>query len=347
MVADGGLHVWVRSSGNKPAVSLTGGPGGRGMLTFDRAQAQFLDGGARTFNIQSNGFTVVAVVMFTGTAVDGNYESVFDFTSGANNNNICLIRDAVSNGIMFSLVNQGGGNQCNAIIANAIVVNTWLTIVATYEGSTRISKLTVGSVGSVTTTSQSSQCNQDYVNRDVSFTYMGKSSFGNPFFQGNIAGLYAVDALLSTAQISALNASMFAGLDPQHDVCRACPAGEVPGSGGACGPPAVPAGCPAGSAPDSAQACVACPTGQYKSAADFSACALCPAGTASNSPAAAACAACPAGKIQTQEGQSACVDCPADHFRETESSASLETDCTPCPDFSSSDPGTALETDCL
>ena len=48
---DGGLNVWVRSSTNKPAVSATGGPGGGGMLTFNRAQSQLLDGGARTFNI--------------------------------------------------------------------------------------------------------------------------------------------------------------------------------------------------------------------------------------------------------------------------------------------------------
>jgi len=182
----------------------------------------------------------------------------------------------------------------------------------------------------------------------VARTFLGKSSWsGETTFHGQVACLYAFNFILTPAQIAALTASMFASANPQRDVCRACPAGEVPGSGGACGPPAVLAGCPTGYAPDAAQACVACPAGEYKSAANFSACVLCPAGTASSAPAAAACAACPAGKIQTQEGQTACVDCPADHFRETDSSASLDTDCTPCPDFSLSDPGTALETDCL
>jgi len=42
------MNVWVRRSGtaNQPAVALTAGPGGGPALTFDRAQAQFLDGGA-------------------------------------------------------------------------------------------------------------------------------------------------------------------------------------------------------------------------------------------------------------------------------------------------------------
>jgi len=82
MQVDGGMNVWVRSSGNKPAVSPTGGPGGGGMLTFDRTQAQFLDGGARTFNIQSNGgFTLVAVVKFTGAVAA--FERIIEFSDNA------------------------------------------------------------------------------------------------------------------------------------------------------------------------------------------------------------------------------------------------------------------------
>jgi hypothetical protein len=188
--------------------------------------------------------------------------------------------------------------------------------------------------------------------RTVTRTYIAKTNWASrDHFNGHIAGLYAVDALLTPAQIAALIASMYAGADPQRDVCRACPAGQVPGPDGACGLPVTPApttGCPAGYAPDAGQACAPCPAGQYKSAADLSACLVCPAGTASNTTgSAAACPACPAGQIQTQQGRAACADCPADHFRETDSSASLDTDCTPCPEFSASPPGTALEADCL
>jgi len=59
---DGGMCVWVRQSGNRPTVAANGGA-----LTFDRTLEQFIDGGAHSFDIASNGgFTAVAVVKFTG-----------------------------------------------------------------------------------------------------------------------------------------------------------------------------------------------------------------------------------------------------------------------------------------
>ena len=48
-----------------PTYNVQGGPLGRGHVSFDRAQTQYLDGGARTFKIAS-GFSVVAVVQFRG-----------------------------------------------------------------------------------------------------------------------------------------------------------------------------------------------------------------------------------------------------------------------------------------
>ena len=51
-----------------PAYNSQGGPLGKGHLSFDHAQTQYLDGGALRFNMASNGgFTVVAVVRFSGS----------------------------------------------------------------------------------------------------------------------------------------------------------------------------------------------------------------------------------------------------------------------------------------
>jgi len=76
-----------------PTFHATAGPGGGGVVRFDRSARQFLDGGAHAFQIASqNGFTAVAVVRFTGAAPTGASdtaggwnERVFGFgvTSGA------------------------------------------------------------------------------------------------------------------------------------------------------------------------------------------------------------------------------------------------------------------------
>jgi hypothetical protein len=63
-----------------PVYNALGGPQGKGHVTFDRAQSQYLDAGARTLNIATNGgLTIVAVVRFTGTV--GDFERIIDLGS--------------------------------------------------------------------------------------------------------------------------------------------------------------------------------------------------------------------------------------------------------------------------
>jgi hypothetical protein len=65
-------HAAAVGSTVLPAYNAQGGPLGKGHVSFDRTQTQYLDGGARTFNIASNGgFTVVAVVRFRGSPGNG------------------------------------------------------------------------------------------------------------------------------------------------------------------------------------------------------------------------------------------------------------------------------------
>jgi hypothetical protein len=50
-----------------PVYNALGGPQGKGHVTFNRTKSQYLDAGARTLNIATNGgLTIVAVVRFTG-----------------------------------------------------------------------------------------------------------------------------------------------------------------------------------------------------------------------------------------------------------------------------------------
>ena len=78
---------------------------GKGHLSFDRAQTQYLDGVALRFIMASNGgFTVVAVVRFSGSP--GHWERIIDFGHGAGNNNIILARSGTSSDLVFD-VDQG------------------------------------------------------------------------------------------------------------------------------------------------------------------------------------------------------------------------------------------------
>jgi len=216
-------------------------------------------------------------------------------------------------------------------------------------------KIQVNTQAEVSTT-----CNAR-TNRVSVVTHVGQGPLGTFPFEGDIAGLFAVDAALTTAQTAAILARMRAGQDTLSS-CEFCGAG-LTAPRGAVGAAACVTACNAGAnfIPDTttcecspgftgpAAACEACAAGEYKALPGDEACDLCAAGTASAATAARifACPPCPAGQIQIQAGQTACVDCPADTYREMESSASLQTDCARCRDFSTSLPGATLETTCL
>jgi len=322
---DGGMNVWVRMNRNKPAVSPTGGPGGGGMLTFDRMQGAFLDGGAHTFNIASNwGFTLVAVVKFTG-GVSG-WERIIDFGNGFAHDNIHLMRSWTTSELMFSISN--GNEMCERSTTHGpIIQDTWITIVARYTATDKTMHLRVGDVES------SHQCTADRTDRTLAITYIAKATDGVATFNGHIAGVYAVDALLTPAQIAALTASMHAGADPQRDVCRACPVGVVcaapcaagtrliPGSATCCplhsnlaaaGGAEEGCACNPGFAGRNGQVCVACPAGAHKTGAGNAPCAVCPADTYSNAPASLACTPCPRGANSSAGSTSAamCIASP-------------------------------------
>ena len=86
-----------------------------------------------------------------------------------------------------------------------------MTISATYTAADRTLRLMIGS------TISSQQCTAVRTDRTVSMSFVGRAMGGTvPNFNGNIAGIYAVDALLSAAEISVIEGRMQRGEDALH-----------------------------------------------------------------------------------------------------------------------------------
>jgi hypothetical protein len=191
-----------------PVYSAFGGPQGKGHVTFDRAQSQYLDAGPRTLNIATNGgLTIVVVVRFTGTA--GDWERIIDLGSGADTNNLVLGRWSTNNG--FNLVFQTYQYKpVNHYIANNMIQqNLWVTVVVRYSAFTRQFVVKVNNAADYTGTATDT-----VPDRTVSETYMGRSArSGDAYFNGDIAGVFVVDEYLSTNATSAIADDMARGED--------------------------------------------------------------------------------------------------------------------------------------
>jgi hypothetical protein len=162
-------------------------------------------------NIATNGgLTIVAVVRFTGAV--GDYEKIIDLGSGSPDNNIILGRYA---GITYSLIamevaNGGvfhidGGSDGQ--FRMPFVQGSWLTVVVRYLASTRECVVKVNNDNYAATASEA------LIDRTVSETYMGKSHWGDAYFNGDMAGVFVVDEYLSAETASAIADDMVLGVD--------------------------------------------------------------------------------------------------------------------------------------
>jgi len=195
--------------------------------------------------------------------------------------------------------------DCNALLPDVVIQNTWITIVATYGSKSKTLELRVGSA------SISTVCTTARLDRVVSRTYVGRSNWPlDAYSQGSIAGLYAVDQLLSDSEISKITSEMYQGEDTLQ-ACETCPANTwslqgsmsvadcfdkqsdsilIPGeSQRTCTVCDANAISPGGSISSASCSCVAGYTGESHS-----------------------CVPCAVGKYKTHTGADACVDCPVD-----------------------------------
>jgi hypothetical protein len=195
-----------------PTYDPLGGPQGKGHVSFDRSQSQYLDAGPRTLNIATNGgLTIVAVVRFTGLLKAGIYERIIDLGSGDGvNNNLRLSRYGQHSLIDLNLSNGG------VYFKVPFVQDTWLTVVVRYLASTRECVVNDNFVGTAS---------EALIDRTLTGTYIGKSHWGNdPYFNGDMAGVFVVDEYLSAETASVIADDMVKGVDlSKSELCKTGP----------------------------------------------------------------------------------------------------------------------------
>jgi len=181
--------------------------------TFDRAASQFLDLGSRVFNIASNGgFTGVALLKFTGTP--GENERIFDFGNGQDSDNILITRNGVTAALGFSIRN--GNVDCIVWTLNSLAPqDTWLAIVVTYTSANKTLEIRIGDIVNTIV------CPIARTDRVVTKTYVGRSNWAShAYLNASIAGLYAIDSLLSKSQIAEIHNTMYTNvlLDTHNNI---------------------------------------------------------------------------------------------------------------------------------
>ncbi len=313
-----------------PTYNATGGPYGKGHVSFNRATLQYLDGGTRTLNIATNGgFSLVTVVRFTGTA--GKYESLFNLGTVKNTNNIILCRDTSLTD--FALY---GSNTAISIsdstfywVPGSLAQNQWLTVEFKYKASSTIYYVRVNNVAI------SSGAASTAITDRTTNVYVAKpwSTTDNIYFNGDIAGLFFVDEYLTDDATTAIGTSLTQGFDLTDTTC---PAGN---------------------------ACTACDAAKYKSTSGTASCTDCTVGMTSPSAStsntacilaycnagytgpAGSCTACVAGKYKNDTGSAACSDCAAGTYSTTVG-ATVATTCIGCPTSSNSPISSAVLAAC-
>jgi hypothetical protein len=275
--------------GNLPTYSAAGGPSGKGHVSFARASSQYLNAGARTFNVATNGgFTIVAVVRFTGTV--GSYETIIDLGSNKPSNNIMLQRESTTSELSLYVYNAATLSARKQTTQNSqaqgnLVQNSWLTIVCTYRVSPSVSVLSVNGI------SFSVDIYSAITDRTVSATYVGRSWWPNDAYPNyDIAGLFFVDEYLSTDVTTAIVNTIANGVDMTDTKCSCTPC-----NAGYTGPDGGP--------------CSACVAGKYKIVIGSVSCIDCPAGTYSNSTGATSCSTCPSNTVSASTSSSTFCVC--------------------------------------
>jgi len=211
------------AAADMPTYHATAGPNGGGVVRFDRAAQQFLNGGTQVFHFhRRNGFTAVALVKFTGALSDaegGSNENVFAFGQPETDQRTVVVhRDGLTGMLVFSVFQSF--SPCTVKSITAIAQDAWVEIAVWYDASNQQVRIKVN-----TQAERSSSCSIRG-DRTLDTTTVGRSHLGSSPFSGDIAGLFAVDELLSFAQRDALFARMRAGQDTLSS-CTFCGAGET------------------------------------------------------------------------------------------------------------------------
>ncbi len=208
-----------------PTYNPLGGPQGKGHVSFNRPQSQYLDAGPRTMNIATNGgLTIVAVVRFTTAGLEGLVEDIFDHTFSNVGYQCHITLRRSYNSLFFGRYESYSGSGSwviNGWVENVIVQSKWLSVVARYRASTReywftVNTAAVSGFASAAVTDSPSSTNT------LLGSYGVFESSNN--FNGDMAGVFVVDEYLSAEIASAIADDMVQGVDlSKSELCDTGP----------------------------------------------------------------------------------------------------------------------------
>ena len=215
----------------------------------------FLDFGPKQFNLVSDGgFTAVMKVKWTGTA--GSYEKVFDFATGIGGENldgeILLARYGTDRRVYFRIF-EGSTNMGTAFSDYIIMQDQWYNVMCRYTATSNLMELKIDGYHYTTTPPVGIK------DRIASSSWIGRSHWGNAYFTGEIAGLYAFSASLTDREVDRILAGIHINatddfetshhndivLHDTHQTCSACP-GDMYAPAGSTGMSQCQHQCPAG-----------------------------------------------------------------------------------------------------
>jgi len=196
------------SSEPSPIYNPTGGPNGNGDISFDTGNQQLMNMKADTLNFASHGgFTFVALVKFTTDGTNVVRMPVVTLEGGSG---YIVIRRASSGNTSLSFhILDSNGKGCFVWSRGEIITNVWLSLEGKYDYHTQKISLRLGNGLSAIDDCSSQMSNLYFTNARI--------GGGDPGFQGCVAGLLIVDALLDNAEINSIIDNMYVG----EDVLRA------------------------------------------------------------------------------------------------------------------------------
>jgi hypothetical protein len=130
--SDAGNNLTQSTAGNRPALEISGGPNSRPCFLYERARADVLFAG----NIMPVGptakWTKVAVIKSPAETVSNQYDDIMS-GSVSSSTTIGLHRLAIRG--VNSIFHRVGYNNAFAAVSVPLVPDTWLLVLASWDGS--------------------------------------------------------------------------------------------------------------------------------------------------------------------------------------------------------------------
>lgn len=153
--SDAGHNLTQSTAGNRPALEISGGPNGRPCFLYERARSDVLFAG----NIMPVGptakWTKVAVIKSPAETVSNQYD---DIMSGnvSSSTTVGLHRLAIRG--VNQIFHRVGDNNAFASVAVTLNPDTWLLVLASWDGSLNRAAISVNGGAWTTSTVAGAQC---------------------------------------------------------------------------------------------------------------------------------------------------------------------------------------------